>query len=174
MGIGSVALRSSALPVFGGGTSAFDPTIESYNPTIGVYSGPAMATRELAVNSKGNVSATFRVPGIISIPSDGSTHNFTIVKLDLDAAMTWLCVPKRDVRVHLKVGLSALAIALILTVLSRQKSSIRLIILCCPAMEVSTWMEVLYLAPKSPLSARKKALIAPLGKSLGIHERPLI
>ncbi|PPQ70045.1 hypothetical protein CVT26_013369 [Gymnopilus dilepis] len=60
-----------------------------------------MEHRELNV-SKGTVSATFTVPGLISIPTDGVGHNVTIVKLSLDADMSWVCVPKKDTRVHLK------------------------------------------------------------------------
>ncbi|CAA7266059.1 unnamed protein product [Cyclocybe aegerita] len=58
--------------------------------------------RGLQVSSKGNVSATFGVPGLISIPSDGEGHNVTIVKLTLEADMSWVCVPKKDSRVHLR------------------------------------------------------------------------
>jgi uncharacterized protein (TIGR02231 family) len=53
------------------------------------------------VSSKGNVSATFQVPGLISIPSDGIIHNVTIAKLDLNAMMSWVCVPKKDTKTHL-------------------------------------------------------------------------
>jgi len=52
--------------------------------------------------SKGNISATFQVPGLIHIPSDGIVHNVTIAKLDLDAKMSWVCVPKKDTKTHLK------------------------------------------------------------------------
>jgi hypothetical protein len=62
--------------------------------------------RELQVTSKGYVSATFGVPGLISIPNDDVSHNVTIVKLALDATMNWVCVPKKDTRVHLKVSFS--------------------------------------------------------------------
>jgi hypothetical protein len=62
-----------------------------------------MQHRELQVSSKGYVSATFGVPGLINIPSDNVGHNVTIVKLTLDATMNWVCVPKKDTRVHLKV-----------------------------------------------------------------------
>ncbi|KIM37386.1 hypothetical protein M413DRAFT_273699 [Hebeloma cylindrosporum] len=58
--------------------------------------------RGLQVSSKGNVSATFGVPGLINIPSDGVGHSVTIVKLELDATMSWVCVPKKDGKVHLK------------------------------------------------------------------------
>ncbi|TFK38963.1 mucoidy inhibitor A [Crucibulum laeve] len=57
--------------------------------------------RVFDVSSKGNVNATFRVPGKISIPSDGKKHNVTIAQLELNAPMQWVCVPKMDVRVHL-------------------------------------------------------------------------
>ena len=60
--------------------------------------------RELQVSSKGYVSATFGIPGLINIPSDNVGHNVTIVKLSLDATMNWVCVPKKDTRVHLKVS----------------------------------------------------------------------
>ena len=56
------------------------------------------------VSSTGNVSATFKVPGLISIPSDGIIHNVTIAKLDLDAMMSWVCVPKKDTKTHLNVS----------------------------------------------------------------------
>ncbi|KAJ7599850.1 hypothetical protein C8J56DRAFT_812753 [Mycena floridula] len=74
---------------------ARDETIESS------YGAP-MEMRETSVSSKGNVNATFHVPGLVSIPSDDASHNFTIVKLDLEANVTWLCVPKHDPQVHLK------------------------------------------------------------------------
>ena len=59
-----------------------------------------------AVTSKGNVNATFEVPGKITIPSDEEHHNVTIAELDLEATMSWVCVPKGDTRVHLKVDYS--------------------------------------------------------------------
>jgi hypothetical protein len=62
-----------------------------------------IAHRGLVVSSKGNINATFRVPGLISIPSDGQSHNVTIVQLRLDASMTWVSVPKEDTKTHLKV-----------------------------------------------------------------------
>lgn len=54
------------------------------------------------VTSKGNVSATYRVPGRITIPADGTEHTFTIVELNLDASMSWVSVPKVDTKTHLK------------------------------------------------------------------------
>jgi len=57
---------------------------------------------DTVVSSKGNISATFRVPGLISIPSDGDSHNVTITQLKLDASMSWVSVPKVDAKSHLK------------------------------------------------------------------------
>ncbi|KAH6911819.1 mucoidy inhibitor A [Coprinopsis sp. MPI-PUGE-AT-0042] len=64
---------------------------------------PEMSVRgaEVAKGGGGNVSATFSVPGKMSIPSDGSSHNVTIVQLKLDAKMTWVSVPRKDTKVHL-------------------------------------------------------------------------
>ena len=46
---------------------------------------PQMAKRDLVVSSKGNVTATFQVPGLISVPTDNESHNVTISELKLDA-----------------------------------------------------------------------------------------
>ena len=68
---------------------------------------PTMATTVIPapIPSLGgtNISATFSVPGRMSIPSDHASHNVTITELTLDAKMTWVSVPKKDTRVHLSV-----------------------------------------------------------------------
>ncbi|KAK1221266.1 hypothetical protein PQX77_015926 [Marasmius sp. AFHP31] len=51
---------------------------------------------------KGALSATFKIPGLVTIPPTNSQHTFTIVELKLDALMTWFSIPKVDARVHLK------------------------------------------------------------------------
>ena len=56
------------------------------------------------VSSTGNVSATFQVPGLVSIPSKKSFHKVTIAKVDLDAKMSWLCVPKKGAKTYLNVS----------------------------------------------------------------------
>jgi hypothetical protein len=65
---------------------------------------PTFQHRRLDVSSKGNISATFQVPGLISIPSDGIIHNVTIAMLNLNATMSWVCVPKKDTKTHLNVS----------------------------------------------------------------------
>ena len=57
----------------------------------------------MAVSSNGGISATFRVSGLITIPSDGAFHSVTITQLKLDASMSWVTVPKVDTKAHLKV-----------------------------------------------------------------------
>ncbi|KAL0565083.1 hypothetical protein V5O48_016947 [Marasmius crinis-equi] len=70
-----------------------------YVPTC---SAPVMDYATTEVTSKGSISATFRVPGLVTIPADEGEHTFTIVELELEAGMTWYAVPKMDTRVHLK------------------------------------------------------------------------
>ena len=64
-----------------------------------------MQEHYMDASSTSNVGATFQVPGLISIPSDGIIHNVTIAKLDLDAKMSWVCVPKKDAKTYLFVSL---------------------------------------------------------------------
>jgi len=64
---------------------------------------PPIASIAAAVTTKGSVNATFRVPGLISVPSDGVAHNVTIVKLTPEAKLLWLSVPSVDTKVHLSV-----------------------------------------------------------------------
>ncbi|KAF7360582.1 hypothetical protein MVEN_00789500 [Mycena venus] len=60
-----------------------------------------MAHEGAAVMATGTVSATFSVPGLVTIPCDGATHNFTIVELRPKATMSWVAVPKRERKTHL-------------------------------------------------------------------------
>lgn len=67
----------------------------------------SMETKFVDVSTKGNVAATFRVPGLISVPSDGGKHNVTIFQQKFDASLLWYTIPKVDARVYLKVRLSS-------------------------------------------------------------------
>jgi len=61
-----------------------------------------MEVRGAQVTSNtGSVSATFAVPGRMSVPSDTSEHSVTITDLTLEAKMRWVAVPKREAKVHL-------------------------------------------------------------------------
>ena len=62
-----------------------------------------MRNRGLVVSSKGDITATFTVPGLMTIPNDGSSHNVTITQLELEAVMSWISVPKKSPKAHLTV-----------------------------------------------------------------------
>lgn len=94
---GSAGSRGSYMAPPGAMMSLAAPT-----DSLGSSAVDEIQHRGLHVSSKGNISATFSVPGLINIPSDNVGHNVTIVKLSLDASLSWLCVPKKDSRVHLK------------------------------------------------------------------------
>ena len=73
-------------------------------PSIPPAPAPVMAVASASVVSQGNITATFRVPGRTTVPSDGAVHSVTIAKLGLDAVLEWVAVPKKDPRTHLKVS----------------------------------------------------------------------
>ncbi|KAF8335550.1 hypothetical protein F5887DRAFT_989185 [Amanita rubescens] len=97
------AIRSrSAIPPMKMMRKSVASTIEGVD--VDAYEASAlldMLPRGATVTSKGNVSATFDVPGIITIPSDGAAHNVNIIKLNLEAIMSWVAVPKYDARTRL-------------------------------------------------------------------------
>ena len=55
-----------------------------------------------------NISATFSVPGKMSIPSDRVSHTVTITELSLETKMSWVCVPKQNTKAHLSVCISCM------------------------------------------------------------------
>jgi len=67
------------------------------------YGAAPIRNRGLVVSSKGDITATFTIPGLITIPSDGASHNVTITELELDAEMSWISVPKKSAKAHLTV-----------------------------------------------------------------------
>lgn len=58
------------------------------------------------VNSKGNVNASFRIPGLVSVPGTDEEKTFTIAEPELEATISWFSVPKADLHTHMKVSLS--------------------------------------------------------------------
>ena len=70
---------------------------------FGLFNGDPTWHSRMAVSPKG-ISATYRVPGLINIPSDNASHSVTIVQLKLDSTMSWVAVPKVDLKMHLKVS----------------------------------------------------------------------
>lgn len=69
------------------------------------FESGAVPNQPMDVSSTGNVSDTFEVVDYISIPSDRIINNVIIAELDLDAKMSWVCVPKKDTNVYLNVSL---------------------------------------------------------------------
>ncbi|KAI3613241.1 mucoidy inhibitor a [Moniliophthora roreri] len=57
------------------------------------------------IASQGSVSANFKIPGSVTVPSAEGERSFTIATLELDALMAWLSIPKVDNRVHLKANI---------------------------------------------------------------------
>ncbi|EEB90276.1 hypothetical protein MPER_11535 [Moniliophthora perniciosa FA553] len=65
-----------------------------------------MGNATSSVSSKGNLSATFKVPGLVTISSSADERSFIIAELKLDTVLTWVSVPKVDTRVYLKAKIS--------------------------------------------------------------------
>ncbi|KAF8148202.1 hypothetical protein B0H34DRAFT_833314 [Crassisporium funariophilum] len=82
------------------------PTSPRYSPPSPTFSPQRpklpMIQTSAEVSSKGNVAATFRVPGLITVPSDSQKHNVSITQLEFNARLIWYAIPKLDTRTHLK------------------------------------------------------------------------
>ncbi|KAJ7847749.1 hypothetical protein B0H14DRAFT_911486 [Mycena olivaceomarginata] len=60
-----------------------------------------MGHEEAAVTSSGNVNATFRVPGLVTIPCGRRRTQFHHRGATPKATMSWVAVPKGEARAHL-------------------------------------------------------------------------
>lgn len=77
----------------------------SYNSIDMMASASAMQHRPVIVaTNKGDVTATFRIPGLITVPSDAQQHNVTISSFEFNAPLLWHTVPKANARVYMEVG----------------------------------------------------------------------
>ncbi|KAH6893659.1 mucoidy inhibitor A [Coprinopsis sp. MPI-PUGE-AT-0042] len=89
--------------------------LETASPTFGMAipipfragpSHPGQYRRSLPFpdenGSSSSITASFTVPGKMTIPSDNASHKVTIAQIPAEADMEWVCVPKRDSRVYLK------------------------------------------------------------------------
>lgn len=65
---------------------------------------PDMFNPIASVHREGAMGATFRIPGLVTVPSDNQAHNITIAEMELDATLYWITVPKEDRRIHLQVS----------------------------------------------------------------------
>ena len=57
----------------------------------------------VAPNSLGNITATFRIPGHINVPSDFQQHNVTISSFEFKAPFLWYTFLKANARVYMEV-----------------------------------------------------------------------
>ncbi|KAG6907484.1 hypothetical protein DXG01_008774 [Tephrocybe rancida] len=108
---GGGGARHTLMPIGAGvGTSRSADTSSRNREEYGSAPSPMeeepMEHRGLAVTSKGGVTATFQVPGSITIPSDGAVHKVTVSQLELAAGMSWVTVPKVDAKAHLKAKIN--------------------------------------------------------------------
>lgn len=79
----------------GGGEARYESTMDF-----------SITQRETVVANQGNLSASFQVPGFITVPNDGEVHTVTVVELQLEATMAWVGIPRAVPKVHIKVGCS--------------------------------------------------------------------
>lgn len=93
------------------------PTNNGYGPyeydTARQYSNPNPPTVTIARGPRSyysddspftDIYATYIVPDKVSVPSSGNSCNVTITRLELDTKLSWITVPKRDIRVHMQAG----------------------------------------------------------------------
>lgn len=69
-----------------------------------IYDENDLNFEESNVTSSGNVNATFRVPGLTTVPSNEEDRSVTVADLNLPAVISWLCIPKLGSNVHLEVS----------------------------------------------------------------------
>ncbi|CCO35557.1 Protein F37C4,5 [Rhizoctonia solani AG-1 IB] len=66
---------------------------------FGLFDGgepaPQMVIRQAHVATAGVLSATFGIPGRSDIPTDESSHKVVVAVLDLEAALEWICIPRK-------------------------------------------------------------------------------
>ena len=57
----------------------------------------------VSTNSLGNITATFRIPGHINVPSDFQQHNVTISSFEFKAPFLWYTFLKANARMYMEV-----------------------------------------------------------------------
>ncbi|KAF4603112.1 hypothetical protein EYR38_003517 [Pleurotus pulmonarius] len=77
-------------------------SVRSVTPPPPAIHAPRYLTPSSPEPSFGGIYAMYDVPGLTSIPNDAQDHNVTIAELKLGATLSWLVVPKVDLRAHLK------------------------------------------------------------------------
>ena len=123
-------------------------------------------TTTTTVTWRGEVNASFEVPGLINIPSDGVAHNITVATLKPQAMLKWVCVPSENTRVHLKVSATVESIGSRLSDrLRRRRSRTPRTIRSAQAPPTSMSTAHSPQSPPSPLQGHKKCSPARLGST---------
>ncbi|KAF8901316.1 hypothetical protein CPB84DRAFT_1679836 [Gymnopilus junonius] len=68
---------------------------------FGLYDDEAIGHSYAQVISKGNLNATFVIPGLITVPTESTNLTFTIQNLDLQSKLSWIAIPKHDTKSRL-------------------------------------------------------------------------
>ncbi|KJA24214.1 hypothetical protein HYPSUDRAFT_136419 [Hypholoma sublateritium FD-334 SS-4] len=72
-------------------------------PAARMASAHAMQHRPVIIGTnKGDVTATFRIPGYINVPSDAQQHDVTISSFEFNAPLLWHTIPKANARVYME------------------------------------------------------------------------
>lgn len=94
---------------------AYSPTSPTYSPASPTFSpaarvcvdtyipAPTFKPTSVSVSENAGVNASFNVPGLVNISSDGVGHSVTLATLTPEAKLIWFSAPKADVQVHLTV-----------------------------------------------------------------------
>jgi hypothetical protein len=76
-------------------------------PTISI---PSLDITKNEESTPTNVAASFMVPFRMTILSDDTSHQVTIAQIPAEAELEWVCVPKLDTRVYLRVSCRRLGV----------------------------------------------------------------
>ena len=72
---------------------------------FGLFDEGALARSQAAVISKGNLIASFLIPGLVTVPTGNESFTFTIQDLRLESKLSWIAIPKLDPKARLTVRL---------------------------------------------------------------------
>lgn len=102
---------SPASPAYSPASPAYSPYSEedgSDGPEamdLGDSSKPSpMTVRQANVVEGGGISATFSIPGYSTIPSDEGERKVVITVVEFPGGLEWVCVPRGEKAVFLRVG----------------------------------------------------------------------
>ena len=90
-------------PSYSPASPCYSPTSPSFEP-VSLPPLRLTAPNAQVTSDQSAIAATFKVPGVVDIMSDGSKHTVTITQFTVDADIQWYSAPLLDNRTHLKVS----------------------------------------------------------------------